>query len=286
MQSAYLDDLQIHNSTHNPNGIYLAVGVPGIDFPDVRYSGTDRSGMSGHIARSTRYGGRRLPWRGFIQAEDVQIYNQMRRALLGKLSLLMDFSGKPVTKRLTFTTDDGLELFSDVVLSGKPELPDENVLQSEFLIPFFAPRPQLLSTTLQSATTTRPIGTGYLMPKLMPVLMGATSGGSIMAVNDGTMFTWPTLILRGVHTNPIMQNMATGQFIQLNLTTGPSDEIVITPEFESITFNGSQALINERTNDSTFWHLEAGPNPILFSTSDTNDTGTFTLEYRSAYVGS
>lgn len=286
MKSAFIDDFQIHSSSHNPNGIYLSEGLKGLSSPNVRYSGSDRGGMSGHTARATWYGGRSLPWEGWIASDDVVSYNEYRRQFMQVVAALTDSNGQPITKTLRFTMDDDQSYQMEVVLTSEPILPDENPLYAEFMLPLFAPEPQIFSQTqVTTAAITRPSGLGVLMPSLMPALSGATTGGSIVVTNAGTMFTWPVITLSGQLTNPIIRNDTNGQFMQLNYTTSASDTISIDMLHNSVSLNNAQSLITTPTDDSTFWWLEKGANAINFSSGATTDTGTMSMAFYHAFVG-
>ena len=286
MLDAYIDGWQIHSSTTNPNGIYLKPGLKGLSSAAMRYSGQDRIGMGGHDPINQLYGGHILPWQGFIDAQDSGTYYQRRRDLFDHFAIAKDANGDPVRKVLTFTMPDGLGYRMEVLLNGEIDSPHERVIGGDFFLPLLAPEPQIYGQSLVTTSAiTPPTGGGAVLPWVLPIVLGGSSGGNVTTTNNGTIYTWPTLTLTGALTNPYILNSANGDHFQLQCTLAPTDTVAIDMLKQTVTLNGASSLLSTITDDSTFFVLEKGANAISFSSGSTADTGTLTLSYYHAWAG-
>ena len=69
--------------------------------------------------------------------------------------------------------------------------------------------------------------------------------------------------------------------VEIDATTGVSDELVIDMLNRTVVLNGGSAL-SLRSADSDWWGLDVGLNYINYSSDDLSDTGVATISWRVA----
>lgn len=126
-------------------------------------------------------------------------------------------------------------------------------------------------------------GGGYTTPYSLPVTWqpGQTPAN---VDNTGDIYIYPQLILSGQYTNPRINNLTTGSFIELNLTTSASDEVIIDMKNRTITLDGG-SITAYRTDDSSWWFLQPGINVITLETDSGGDETSAIIRYRPGVEG-
>lgn len=286
--SFYIDDFETEVQINTDEGS-LALGylfdspIDGLETPPTRVSSYSRAGEDGLIISNTFYDGRIITIPGHIFSRTSSGYLQLRRQLAYVCRLLKDTRGYPVSQKFRFTTIDNEEYF----FYGRPQAKFGigSAKLAAFLITIITPDPFLYKEGLNSSGLIAvPEPGGAIYPVVYPVIYAPSSGGGGDASNNGNAPTLPILTLRGEITNPYISNGATGEFIQLNLTMGASDEVVINMAEKTITLNGT-SILDAKIGNSTWWSLIPGVNAISFSTSSSSDTGTLELEWYDAVLG-
>lgn len=95
-----------------------------------------------------------------------------------------------------------------------------------------------------------------------------------------------TITALTVATNPVLRNLATGQFIGINDTLIAGDEVIISTYKgrKTITKNGKN-IIDKIMPGSTFLQLEVGGNEFMIDSDDEEIANMyFTLTYKRLYV--
>jgi phage-related protein len=112
------------------------------------------------------------------------------------------------------------------------------------------------------------------------VLAGAT------ITNDGDLYTWPTWVLHGPMSAPILRNLTTGQMISLPLLTLALGEYVTisTGDFlNTVTKSDNTNAFSYLSNDSDLWALQAGVNQLQIEASGATSASSIQLAYKRRY---
>lgn len=157
---------------------------------------------------------------------------------------------------------------------------------SEFMIQLTAGDPYFYSTDggdEQTAEVSRVAEGGYVTPYILPVEW-ELGGAPTIVLNSGTANYYPVITLENEALNPVITNQATGESFGLDLTMLAGDVVVIDMYNRTVTLNGSDILGN-KTDDSIWWALVPGNNPILLSTDTADDAVEATITWRNGVSG-
>lgn len=284
MRSIFLGSLQIHDNQNSGIGYFVEIPIEGLEYPPVRQSIYDKPGEHGSNLSNVLYSGRTIIIVGSVFASTNTTYEALRRALEGALRIVKNQFTVPVPLTLYFTTTDSLALQTDTFIKSF-ELKVTNVTNGKFRIELFAPDFPLYSQSQSVATLTRASGGGAVYPIIYPIIYGASTGGQALVVNQGDAESYPVITLNGPITNPIIQNVTTGRYLELDMTLNSGDQVVIDMKNKTIVLNGTQSVIGNKNSASQWWWLDPGNNTIRFFTSSGADTGNVQIAYRDAYIG-
>lgn len=96
-----------------------------------------------------------------------------------------------------------------------------------------------------------------------------------------------SIIATGFVTNPIIYNLTTGEFIGVNTTMNPADEIIISTHkgAKTITKNGEN-IIDLIKDGSTFIQVEVGDNEFQIDCEEDEKSNNvyFTLNFKQRYI--
>jgi hypothetical protein len=282
MKSIYFNSLQIHANTGSSTYV-VKTPIEGLEFPEVRLSRYDRVGEYGAIVPNSLYGGRQITLSGYALASTVTAYEAARRALEGALGIQKDSNNKVQHATLKFTTMDDLALQCEVQVRSF-QMRVNNIIGGEWFLDLVSPDYQLYSQNLSSATLSRTVGGGAVLPWILPIIFSASTGGTVTANNAGTAETFPTVTITGPMTNPVISNLTLNRYIQLNLTINTGEQVVIDMKNKTIT-KGGQSVIQNKVAGSKFWWLNPGDNSLQLQSSSGGDEGTVQVSFRNAYLG-
>lgn len=284
MKSIFIEDLQIHSNEQNLG--YVAHSIEGIGFPGLRVSRYARAGESGAIVSNVLYDGRRILINGTVFSNTPSIYETRRRALQSVLSLVHDQYAIAQPIMLKMTTMDDLAVQIDVYPQElELDLKSESLTSSEYAIDLFAPDQCFESQTLQIATLLRSSGGGAIYPLVYPAVYDASTGGIATATNNGTCESFPIIYLNGPLTSPLIQNVTTEKYLQLDLTLASGEQIIVDMRNKTVLKDGNQSVIANKTDGSSFWWLDVGANILRLFTDSASDTGSLQVHFRDAYIG-
>lgn len=145
--------------------------------------------------------------------------------------------------------------------------------------------PRVYSDAEQSGTTgLSTISGGLTFPIIPPITFGApTSGNIILAENVGTTETPWVARIDGPVINPSIENVTSGTSLEIDISLGTGDFLILDSAHRTIMLNGTASRYNLLTTDSVWADLEPGTNEIKFR-SGSYSAGTLTLYWRSAWV--
>lgn len=264
-----------------PNeGNFHIVGVTGLGAADIRTSSFLFSGRHGGLVTDQFLGFRTIAVNGIIGSETREQHQLDRQALLSAMPIgstfpvyIKSFSGK------TYRIDCSL---TDVKMEYKPR-----GFMSDFLLQLTAGDPYFYSTDggdEQTAIINRVIENGgYVTPYILPVIWDA-GGAPTIVTNSGDANYYPVITIRDEALNPSITNLATGETFELTLSLLDGDELVIDMYNRTVKLNGSDILGN-KTDDSVWWALLPGDNPIALSSDVSDDPVTAELVWRNGVRG-
>jgi hypothetical protein len=157
---------------------------------------------------------------------------------------------------------------------------------SDFLIQLTAGDPFFYSTDggdEQSALVTRVTQGGYVTPYILPVSWDSGSSPTVVT-NNGEAVYYPRIELHDQADNPVIINQTTGERFELDINLVTSDLVVIDMFKRTVTLNGSN-IIGSKTDDSTWWGLQVGPNSIVLDSASGSDTVTAEIFWRNGVRG-
>lgn len=254
----------------------------GID--ELRTSDVAQAYADGIIARADHIARRDLTLR--VHCRDSGDLSALRAQ---QLAQALKAAWRPTSEDVTLS----LRLMdSEVQLIGRPRgvILDLTPLargRIEATLRFTATDPRLFDALQQEQTVSQVVsGSGLSFPASPPFSFGgATSGGIILATNDGdTDAPWEATIT-GPLVNPVVINDATGEVLGfsanggLDLETG--DTLVLDSRQRTALLNGSSRY-DRLASSSRWWELPPGVTPIRLSA--TSGSGTLQLRWRSAYL--
>ncbi len=145
--------------------------------------------------------------------------------------------------------------------------------------------PLIYDDTLSSGETSLPsAGGGMEFDATFDLTFGAVSqGGTIYAVNAGTWWAEPLIRVDGPVTNPRVENITTGQTLELDLTVADGEFALFDVAARTVLLNGTASRYANLTDDSVWWRLAPGMNEITFRAS-TPSVAELHLTWRSAWL--
>lgn len=257
--------------------------ITGLDSASIRTAAGEFSGRDGGYVSTQFYGSRTIVLTGFYVGKNCEEADELRETLSKAIKIrqllplyIQTFSNKHYLAEVFMT-----EYRSNIVAPN----------HGQFQITFLAPDPFLYDagdgadpfTGYLQALFYKPESGGYDIPYNLPVLWGV-GNTSTPINNDGSVAVFPEIILENEYHNPIIHNVTTGKFMELNMTTVDGDRVVIDMKNREITKNGVSVAAN-RTIDSTWWTLEPGQNLIALETSDSDDKNWGLIRWRQGFEG-
>ncbi|MGW5074076.1 phage distal tail protein [Rhodococcus sp. NPDC004095] len=294
MKEFRIGDLTLITGSVPAKGFMLQKPVKGLESPKHRTTSYSLPGRNGVSVSSKFLDGRLVELTGTIRAtagETAAEYEARRQAFIAAITNETGNNGLPIPVRISFRTLAGQRYYLDAYFND-PIMPLEQPMSTRFMVTAIG---NLIygDDTVTSGNISRPSGGGFLIPFNIPFTVDASTGGTMILSNVGTATSYPTIdeagnggiILTGELHNPIISNLTTGQYIELNYTIGAGDYVQIDMMNQLILLNGSSSLIHAKTITSDWWGLVPGPNSVSISTSSASDGGYATVTFNPAFVG-
>lgn len=249
----------------------------GFEYPDVRASIDDVSGIYGSVYINSKYGSRRFSIEGDLVGSNI--FAQRR-------NLLKALKQTGVMKLIKFTTYDDLQLQceAEVVKLVNPYTHSVHTFMIDFIAPDW--RFYTQSVTAQSIPQTALSG-GFSIPATIPLSLTLATGGitaNNILDNQGNETTDPVFTIIGPGNNFIIQNAKTGkQFIYTDVLV-EGDSVVIDVKNRTVIKNGTDNAYQFISGD--LWSIEAGENEYrFFVTSGGDINSALQIDFQNAYSG-
>ena len=258
--------------------------ITGLTSPDIRNGDGLYAGVDGGYVSSQLYGFRTIVLTGLYIGNTCAEGDSLRLDLMSKAHIRYLYP-------IFITTFSGLHYFTEAYISDvKADITGPRT--GEFQITLLCPDPliydggdgQIPESAWFEQTFWTPGAGGFEIEYHTPVEWQSGERNANV-INYGSADVFPVITIKGRVTNPIIENLSTGEFIKLDRTTTAGDVLVIDMKNRIITLNGV-SIASSRTLDSTWWRLIRGENRIAFETDDPeNDTDHGSIKYKIGYEG-
>lgn len=123
---------------------------------------------------------------------------------------------------------------------------------------------------------------GWTFPWTFPWTFGTISSGSVDVINTGAFDTPPVVVINGPATSPRVQNLTTGEFMQLDFEVMSGETLTLNFRDKTALLNGIANRWNYRRYGSTWFPLRPGSNPIQYTLAA--GSGSLTIYWRNAWL--
>lgn len=140
--------------------------------------------------------------------------------------------------------------------------------QARYALTLAAPDPRVYSATIRSGTydpTGSIAGGGATVPLTFPIAFAFTVGAYLELVNAGSFRTPPVFTITGPIGNPLLQNIDTGEQLQLVYQLGAGETIRVDVDARRVELNGALRRDLVDAGASTWWQLARGTNRVRLS---------------------
>lgn len=178
--------------------------------------------------------------------------------------------------------------YLDVRLSGQPQIDTyRSTGITNFSVGLRAADP--VKKSVYESTITLSSGAsqgGRSYPKTYPKNYGALmSPSSAQLLNTGNYPAYPRIVITGPVQTPRIENVTTGQFVQLNITLTSTQFIVIDMRSKTVLLQDSVSRRSTLVVGSTWWQVVPGANEIRFTTFTSGTGANAKLYARSSWIG-
>lgn len=266
-------------------GVTLDPAIQGLDASEYRIVSYATPGQDGGVVSQAHHDTRLITFSGIVSGTSPSNYLATRKLLIEANAISRDSFGFPVLTQLSFMTLDGNSYFI-MVQPQQPKIPFGNPTWSKYSASMLAPDYRIYGTTQRTTgQITRLVSGGIIVPCIVPVLGGGTSGGSGIITNSGDTDSPPILTFVGPLTNPYVVNQTTGYAFQLDLTIPGGSNVVVDMYRMQVIFNGSSSYIQYKDDISNWWTVVPGQNNIVLGTGSSADTGYVQVVAYDAWAG-
>lgn len=162
----------------------------------------------------------------------------------------------------------------------KPVLAERYPTWAKFSLSLLAPDPRRYDSASRAAALVLPILSGGIAPPLTPpfTITGSTSVSQATLTNDGTVLTYPTIVITGPCPPATIANLTTGEAMRVVDAVPAGQTLVID------VLNGTATITGQsRRVLGTWWGLVPGVNEISFWADGYDAAAALGITYRSAW---
>lgn len=253
--------------------LHIESPVEGLETPPIRTSSQDYSGADGGRVNGQYYSKRLITLTGFMKFNDCNSHESARKNLQSHL---------PIRENITIeiTTFAGHSYYTEArVLDIK--MPYVNSVFSKFKIDLVCPDSYLYTGLELNTNLPLTMGGGVIIPAIFPIILSASTTPAIVT-NNGSIKAYPKIEIIGSATNPVFTKYSTGESVSFNLNMSSADVLTIDMQKKTAILNGGSVI--SLINNKNWFYLDVGDNQILYSTSDTSNTGQATIYWKNGVV--
>ncbi len=188
---------------------------------------------------------------------------------------------------------DGLTRDIDCWLTGVEDTEWAGPLDGIVVLTFWAPSPWFYSTATATAGLVLACDAGVSYPVSYDGSTGVEYATSDIAIdlsvrNEGDVDTYPTLTIYGPGQNPVVENLTTGQLIEIEtVVLEAGDYITVdmdacTVQLYDMSYQTTANIIEHISENSEFWPLRRGDNSIHVEIANA-DAGTIHVSWLNRY---
>lgn len=150
-------------------------------------------------------------------------------------------------------------------------------------IQFECPDPRVYGETEQTASVSPGSATGgWTFPWTFPWTFGSVTSAIATVTNNGFMDTFLTAQFNGPSVSPRIENLNTGEYMQIDLTIDSGDYLLVSFQNRTALLNGTADRYNQRRAGSTWFPIRPGVSPLQYSIA--SGSGSVDLRWRDAYL--
>jgi len=124
---------------------------------------------------------------------------------------------------------------------------------------------------------------GFGFPMTFPLQFGGTaSGASAIITNGGNFQTKPNVTFTGPFNNPRIENVTTGEILELDLIIASGDYVEVDFANATIMLNGTASRYYSKVGP--FWTLESGDNEVRIGSGSYDAASAATIYWRDAWI--
>lgn len=124
---------------------------------------------------------------------------------------------------------------------------------------------------------------GLTWPLNWPLNWGTFTSGAILAVNNGSRTTYPTVTFNGPLTTPKIENQTTDLFLEFDITLTASQTLVVDAGIaRTVLLDGNTNRYHTLTSGSTWFGLSPGGDFLRFSAAA--GSGTANVSWSAAWA--
>lgn len=270
----------------NPESCYLLEDVQGLDGRDIREEVLDLPDRDGDYLGAVRSAGLSLILSGKIVGLDRGDLRAKERALRAALAP----TDTTWRLRVQGRVGDPEELVAQVRTS-QPFRSSDAATHSrrvkDWQVALRAADAVLYGAATQTVTTLPIIGLGgLLLPLVFPIDLSGSVAGGDPATNSGDAATFPLLRVYGPITQPILENLTTGEAIVFSGTIATGEYVEVNTATRDVTFGvagGSAYFLLDRAQTS-FWSMPPGTTQMRLRCSAFSDDARLVVTYSNAYL--
>lgn len=273
-----------------PGTGYKILSIEGLGQGTVRNSDLVRPTAHGNYFGVDTYDGRQIVVKLYISGTDGAFGtpSQTARARYDALVTQWQLAPNQDTTTLVFQMP-GQETLCSIGRPRKISVTDgfaslkSGIIQLE--LEFYSAYHALFSNAITPYVVSPAIATsGRTYNKTYNYSYGGAASGNALVMNNGTTYYWPVILINGPCINPFIQNVTTGQTMNLSITLGVGDVLTIDMDAKTIVLNGTASRMNAYVPGSTWWYLVPGTNNILFNAAS-GTSSSATVQSRDAFLG-
>lgn len=258
-------------------GIVWSVAMTGWDSPDTRTLSDAKTNDDGEYDSPQFYAARLLGCVAWAELPDPTLYVAAKDKLADTLELNQSISVTNLDDMRSATGVRWGKLLQRLGGGGYAG----TKLDANFQIKCKDPRKYGLQETISTGLPS-PVA---LVPPLIPPLITASAGGSMVVNNTGKYKTPGIVVFRGPITGPFwLQNVRLQRRIEYNMTLAAGDTLTVDMRRGTVLFNGYANRRGLQTPDSRFWYFDKGPTTLVFGAASFS-TGTAEVTYAPAWMG-
>lgn len=262
----------------------LITKIDGIEMPAVDMQTQSAPYQDGVTDLDALFGPRTIVCEGSFLVSGLSAVYASRASMTAQLNPKLGLG------TLTFTNDIGAYTTSCRCISAVLPNKDYTNPFQNFQLQFFCPDPYWYDIN-QSSILLSYVSGGKTFPFTFPVVFGNYTGVvPQVALNLGDSVSPVVMSITGPATNPIVQNLTTGQLMKINIILNNNDVLNINTKFgsKSVILNRGGVISNQSScidANSTFWSLDIGANTIQFTNDLTYAMPTCTVSWYNRYSG-